>query len=198
MDDLFCGSGAEAIELEDAELKFWRRIDLGMDADALMERLLEDSAWRQDRITVYGKPYLQPRLSAWYGDVAYRYSGITLAPTAWTPLLQDIRSRVEDITGERFNSVLLNYYRDHNDSMGMHSDDEPSLGPQPAIASLSLGGPRRFLLRPDAASRSIPIELEHGSLLVFDPAIRHSLPRCVSAEPRVNLTFRHIIRRDGP
>ena len=203
MDDLFCGSGAEAIELEDAELKFWRRIDLGMDADALMERLLEDSAWRQDRITVYGKPYLQPRLSAWYGDVAYRYSGITLAPTAWTPLLQDIRSRVEDITGERFNSVLLNYYRDHNDSMGMHSDDEPSLGPQPAIASLSLGEERPLVLkhrtRRDLPSVKLP--LPNGSLLLMRGGTqrcwRHGIARQRRAcGARINLTFR-LVKADS-
>ena len=98
---------------------------------------------------MWGKQYSQPRLVAWYGDpdCSYTYSGITLAPLPWTGLLLDIKNRIECITATTFNSVLLNYYRDHRDSMGLHSDDEPELGTQPEIASLSLGEERTFVLK---------------------------------------------------
>ncbi len=125
MNELLFADTCERLDLPDAELLLWPRIDLGIDNQALMQRLIDECAWRQERITVYGRPYLQPRLSAWYGDFSYSYSGIRLEPRGWTPLLSRLRCSVETLTGLSFNSLLLNYYRDGMDSMGMHGDDEP-------------------------------------------------------------------------
>ncbi|MDH3537197.1 MAG: alpha-ketoglutarate-dependent dioxygenase AlkB, partial [Gammaproteobacteria bacterium] len=168
--------------------------------DRLLQQLIEETDWRQERITVYGKPYLQPRLSAWYGDLAYSYSGIRLEPSPWTPTLRQIRKRIEALTRLRFNSVLLNYYRDENDGMGMHSDDERELGPRPAIASISFGEERDFILRHRQRKDlgSVRLALPSGSLLLMQGDTqqhwRHGINklrrRC---GPRVNLTFRRIV-----
>ena len=139
MYDLLNKPEIERLPLPDADLLFWWKVDLGRPNDTLLQELIEASDWHQETITVYGKPYLQPRLSAWHGDLSYSYSGIRLEPLPWTPTLLDLKACVETLTGHQYNSVLLNYYRDQNDSMGMHSDDERELCHQPAIASLSLG-----------------------------------------------------------
>ncbi len=200
MPDLLAACASERLPLADAELILWRQLELGSGYDELMQRLIAETEWRQERITVYGKPYLQPRLSAWHGDLSYRYSGIRLDPLPWTPLLQQLRRRVENATGLEFNSVLLNYYRDQNDAMGMHSDDERELGPRPAIASLSLGENRDFVLkhrtRKDLQTFKLP--LESGSLLLMQGPTqqhwRHGINRLKKpCGPRLNLTFRKIV-----
>ena len=200
MPDLLARDGAERLSLADADLLLWRRVELGCDDAELMRRLIDETAWRRDTVTVYGKAYLQPRLTAWHGDLAYRYSGLRLEPAPWTPLLGQLRRRVEALTGLEFNSVLLNYYRDQHDCMGMHSDDERELGPRPAIASLSLGASRDFVLRhrtrKDLASLRLP--LESGSLLLMQGTTqqywRHGINRLKKAcGPRLNLTFRRVL-----
>lgn len=162
-------------------------------------------AWRQDRIRIAGRYRLIPRLSAWYGDadVDYGYSGIRLEPLPWNVPLTELKSRVETAAGARFNSVLLNLYRSEADSMGWHADDEPELGPDPIIASVSLGMARRFDLRPKAARGRGHLHsrvLEHGSLLIMRAGVQrdwlHRLPRQrLPCGPRVNLTFRWVERR---
>lgn len=138
----------------------------------------------------------EPRLSAWYGDAAYTYSGKTRQPHAWMPILDALRQRIEIACQARFNSVLLNLYRNGQDSMGLHSDDEPELGPEPLIASLSLGAERRFVLRHKTLTdQRHTLTLAHGSLLLMagrtQHAWKHGLPKAKSvAEPRINLTFR--------
>ena len=154
MPDLLAAVPVEYLTLDDADLRLWRQVALGHDYDELMQRLIDETRWRQERITVYGKPYLQPRLSAWHGDLSYRYSGLRLDPLPWTPLLQQLRRRVESLTGLEFNSVLLNYYRDQNDAMGMHSDDERELGPRPAIASTTTA--KRSTSPPGSRARAKP------------------------------------------
>ena len=143
---------------------------------------------------------LQPRLSAWHGDLSYRYSGIRLEPQPWSPLLARLRRRIEAITGCRFNSVLLNLYRDGGDSMGMHSDDERELGARPAIASLSLGETRDFVMRhrhrKDLAGLKLPLPC--GSLLLMRGDTqrhwRHGINRTRrDCGARLNLTFRRIL-----
>ena len=203
MHDLLCVDDGERLALPGGNLVFWPRIELGDDYTALMQHLIADSAWRQERITVFGKPYLQPRLSAWYGDLSYRYSGIRLEPLPWTPLLLELRRRIESLCGCEFNSVLLNYYRDGNDGMGMHSDDERELGPQPAIASLSLGETRDFVMRhrhrDDLDTLKLP--LPAGSLLLMQGDTqrnwRHGIRKLRrSCGPRLNLTFRRVFPLD--
>lgn len=193
----------EPLNIIDADISLFRQIDPGDSYDALLRELIDNVSWKQESIKIYGKVHPQPRLSAWYGDenAAYSYSGIELQPMPWTPVLSDIKSRVESITGYAFNSVLLNYYRDHNDCMGMHSDDEKELGLQPVIASLSLGDERDFILRHKYRKdlKSIKIPLPSGSLLLMkgdtQTCWKHGINRQRHAcGARVNLTFRQISR----
>lgn len=199
MHDLLSDFEIERLPLADADLSFWRQMDLGRPYDSLLQELIESTDWRQEEIIVYGKPYLQPRLSAWHGDLSYSYSGIRLEPLPWTPILLDLKARVEALTGNEFNSVLLNYYRDQNDSMGMHSDDERELGPQPAIASLSLGDERRFLLKHKNRKdlKTVKLALHSGSLLLMRGDTQQYWRHGINKEtrpcgPRINLTFRAI------
>jgi len=124
------------------------------EADEALERLWGELEWSQKEIKLFGRRLPQPRLVAWYGnpEAVYSYSGLTLEPLPWHPLLERLRERIERFAGCRFNSVLANAYRDGRDSMGWHSDDEKELGHEPLIASLSLGATRRFLVRPQRAA----------------------------------------------
>lgn len=171
------------------------------EAETLFQKLLNETPWQQQRIRVYGKEYPEPRLTAWYGDAGarYEYSGLVHEPLAWTPVLSELRARIVAASGERFNSVLLNHYRDGRDSVGWHSDDEPELGRRPCVASLSLGVTRRFLLRPrqKTGAASFGLDLPAGSLLVMQGAIQanwqHALPKTARVhEPRINLSFRQV------
>ncbi|WP_068827907.1 alpha-ketoglutarate-dependent dioxygenase AlkB family protein [Pseudomonas sp. BMS12] len=169
-------------------------------ADAWFRQLRDATPWEQPRLHIHGRDVPVPRLLAWYGDAeaSYRYSGLTHLPLPWTPLLSEIRQQVEQAVGQRLNGVLLNYYRDGQDSMGWHSDDEDELGREPLIASLNLGGTRRFDLRRKGSSRiEHSLELEHGSLLVMAGATQHHWQHQVAktrkaVAPRINLTFRLI------
>jgi alkylated DNA repair dioxygenase AlkB len=199
MHDLLTDFEIERLPLPDADLLFSRRADLGRPYDSLLKELIDTTDWRQEEITVYGKSYLQPRLSAWHGDLSYSYSGIRLEPLPWTPTLLDLKARVEALTEHEFNSVLLNYYRDQNDSMGMHCDDERELGPQPAIASLSLGDERTFLLKHKTRKdlKTVKLALPAGSLLLMRGDTQQYWRHGINKErhpcgPRINLTFRAI------
>lgn len=170
------------------------------DAQALQQQLTETLPWSIHRIRLFGRWVDSPRLSCWIGDpqAVYRYSGQTFAPHPWTQALAALRDRLREELGVPFNSVLANLYRDGRDAMGWHSDDEPELGAEPVIASLSLGAARRFVLRrrDDHAVKQTPV-LAPGSLLVMrGPCQRdwqHALPRTAKpVGPRLNLTFRHI------
>ena len=173
-------------------------------ADQLLTQLLDQTQWTRPTLRLFDKQVLSPRLAAWYGDIEaiYTYSGLTNTPIPWTPTLTRIRKEIERDSGSKFNSVLLNLYRDGNDAMGWHADDEAELGNCPVIASLSLGACRRFLLRPkksQAAEKrhSVPLDLSHGSLLLMQGETQkywqHSVGRTrKTIGPRVNLTFRNI------
>jgi alkylated DNA repair dioxygenase AlkB len=192
---------AEAVDLPDAILTFHRTYFSAQDAGRLAAELLATTRWRQDRFTIYGRSVLIPRLNAWYGDPGrvYRYSGITLDPLAWTAPLREIRERLAATTGVQFNSVLLNLYRDGRDSVAWHADDERELGPEPLIASVSLGASRTFQLRrKDDRSRRHAIELTDGSMLLMSGSTQahwmHQVPKTTRpVGPRLNLTFRSII-----
>lgn len=173
------------------------------DADALFTTLQDDVPWEVHRLRLFGREVASPRLSSWIGDpeAVYAYSGARFVPRPWPSALAAVRVRLADALGVPFNSVLANLYRDGRDAMGWHSDDEPELGPQPVIASLSLGAARRFVLASrDAPTRRLAIDLPHGSLLVMQGATqrryRHALPRTAKpVGPRINLTFRQILAR---
>jgi len=160
----------DVLQLRDAEVEYQREFYSNEAAQRIFTQILNDTQWRQDTITVYGKQHLTPRLSYWVGEdwMDYSYSNHTMKANAWSQCLLDIKERIEQQTGDLFNSVLLNYYRDGQDSNGWHSDDEPELGEQPTIASLSLGGARDFQMRKkDDKTQKCVIKLEHGSLLTM-------------------------------
>lgn len=167
-------------------------------ADNAYQRLSLELNWQQQAIMMFGKPIMQPRLHAWYGEKAYRYSGLSLAPQPWGPALLPLKAQCERVADQPFNSVLANLYRHGQDSMGWHQDNEPELGHQPVIASLSLGATRRFALRHIQSKEKLTFELSHGSLLVMagdtQHCWQHTIPKTRQAcQPRINLTFRQII-----
>jgi len=201
---LFPEDGLREIKLPGARLEYAEDFDLGVSPDALFRDLLADTPWRQESVTVWGKRHLQPRLVCWYGDPgkSYTYSGIRLEPLPWTTALNAIRRHVESAAETQFNSVLLNLYRDENDSMGFHSDDEAELGLDPIIASVSLGSTRSLVFKSkhDKTLRPRRIPLAHGSLLLMSGKTQenwnHGIPReSGRLGPRVNLTFRRIVDR---
>lgn len=169
-------------------------------------RLLSDLNWRQLPIRLFGRWIEQPRLVDFHADhgLSYRYSGLTLSGEGWPEPLAELCAAVSETAGVAFNSVLCNLYRDGRDYMGWHADDERELGPEPCIASLSLGAPRRFLLRPREGSRVSrqEIMLAPGSLLLMRGDLQHhwqhQLPKALRVrEPRINLTFRRILDNPG-
>ena len=200
----FGGSAIEQLPIADADVSIYQQVDLGLSYDDLLHELINDTVWRQEEITLYGKTHWQPRFTAWHGDrdINYCYSGISLQPLPWSQTLLSLKARIESLIARSFNSVLLNYYRDHLDGMGMHSDDESELGKQPVIASLSLGEERTLLLRHkyrrDFVTFKLP--LPSGSLLVMKGDTqcywKHGIMKQKQhCGPRVNLTFRTIFKK---
>jgi alkylated DNA repair dioxygenase AlkB len=189
-------------------------------ADSYLDRLLSGVDWEQHQIRIFGRQRAVPRMSAWYGDpgARYCYSGLALEPLAWLPAIIELKDQIESRSSEwlppeafsshagshadrstRYNSALLNLYRNGTDSMGWHSDDEPELGERPVIASLSLGATRRFRLkhRSRPALEPIALPLSHGSLLVMygetQKNWKHAIGKSSNVfEPRINLTFRFV------
>jgi alkylated DNA repair dioxygenase AlkB len=162
----------------------------------LLDRLTAEIAWEQHEITLFGRTVPTPRLTAWFGDAAYAYSGVVNQPKPWPDVLAALRERLTSELGVGFNSCLANLYRDGSDSMGFHSDDEPELGPEPTIASVSLGARRRFVLRDRATRQRWTWDLGAGDLLVMrDESQRdyaHAVPKTTRpVGARMNLTFRH-------
>ena len=165
------------------------------------EELQNKISWRQDKIKMFGKELDLPRLTAWYGDEgkSYKYSGIAMNSTPWIPTLLLIKQRIEEAVEINFNSVLLNFYRHGKDSMSWHSDDEPELGKNPVIASVSFGETRRFLLKHkyDKELEKIEVSLNNGSLLIMQGSTQHfwqhRIPKTSKKiNSRINLTFRVI------
>jgi alkylated DNA repair dioxygenase AlkB len=200
--DQVTSGGWQPLPLPDAELSLWPRWLGEVEADALLTEMQATIPWEVHRIRIFGRDVDSPRLSCWVGDedATYVYSRTRFEPHPWTPALASLRDRVAYVCGVRFNSVLANLYRDGKDSMGWHSDDEPELGAQPVIASLSLGAVRRFRLKPrheGGGGNVLGIELGHGSLLRMAGHTRrlylHDLPKTSAAVgPRLNLTFRWV------
>lgn len=202
MFDLFSSeSQLEHLSIVDAEINFAKQVDFGRSNDDLLHELISETPWRHDEVMIYGKKFMQPRLIAWYGDPGhkYSYSGIDLEPLPWTLTLNKIRSVVEEFSQQRFNSVLINYYRDHRDSMGFHSDNEKELGPTPTIASVSLGATRTFIFKHKTKKelKPVKIELTSGSLLIMSGTTQKNWKHGIDKQkdpcgPRVNMTFRQI------
>jgi alkylated DNA repair dioxygenase AlkB len=184
----------------DGEVLYYPGIFPGQESDLIFRQLAEQINWKQEAIKIFGKEVLQPRLTAWYGDPgkAYSYSGITMQPLPWTAVLMLLKQKAESIAGVHFNSALLNLYRNGQDSMGWHSDNEKELGMNAVIASFSFGATRIFKLKHRQDKKQVlSIGLGHGSLLLMRGATQHfwlhSLPKTVAdIGPRINITFRVI------
>jgi alkylated DNA repair dioxygenase AlkB len=194
-------TGLQAVPIPGGEVLYQASMRLPAPAEKLLQDLIAHVPWRAQEIVVWGKRRVQPRLVAWYGDegCSYTYSKIRMQPLPWTDTLSAIRAEVERTTETEFNSVLLNYYRDQNDSMGFHSDDEPELGPTPVIASVSLGERRTLILKHKTRKdlKRVKLPLESGSLLLMKGDTQRNWKHGVDKEsrpcgPRVNLTFRRI------
>ena len=190
------------MKLEDADVSYHPNFFNARECVFYMQTLRRTVRWRQNKIRFYGKESLVPRLEAWYGDKgkSYSYSGITMHPDPWTSELNSIKERLEKKCSERFNSVLINLYRDGKDRVAWHSDDEKELGNKPTIASISFGEERKFRFRHkehDANGLREEIVLESGSLLLMrgntQENWKHEVPKTSrKIGPRINLTFRRI------
>ena len=163
-------------------------------------QIRDESQWEQPEITIFGNTVLEPRLSTWHNELGegYKYSGVMRRAQPFSEILSDIRNRCAEVTNATFNSVLVNFYRNGQDGLGWHSDNEACNGPEPTIASVSLGATRRFDMRHRKTGETIKIQLESGSLLVMAGKSQQCWVHQVAKtkrvhEPRINLTFRCII-----
>ncbi len=188
--------------LDDAAIREYPHVFSFKESDRIMLSLVTNIPWRQDMLMITGKEIPVPRLQCWMGNprARYGYSGLQLTPIGWSDNVLSIRRSVQSLTGIKFNSVLLNYYRDGRDSVSWHSDDEPELGLKPIIASVSFGAERIFQLR-HKIRKDLPkycIVLRNGSVLLMGDTLQsnwiHQLPKVRGlSEPRINLTFRNVI-----
>ena len=186
--------------IPDADIEYYPNFFEIERANELFDKLKAEIPWQQDNITVFGKTYPQPRLTALFGNEGkpYSYSNILMQPNSWNALLLFIKNEIEEICHENFTTVLLNYYRDGKDSNGWHADNEKELGQNPVIASVSFGAERFFHLQHNTIKeQKLKINLEHGSLLLMKGTTqhfwKHQIPK-TSKEigSRINLTFRII------
>lgn len=199
--DLFGGSkdSREPVEIRDGNYIHIPNFYPLEKANLYFEAFKNSIEWKQESMFLYGKEVKFPRLTAWYGDndKPYSFSGITLQPLRWTNELLSIKNDIEPISKGRFNSVLLNRYRDGNDSISWHTDAEKELGENPIIASVNFGTERVFQLRHIHTNERIDIPLKHGSLLIMGGTIQHfwqhQVPKSKKvSQERINLTFRYI------
>lgn len=170
------------------------------DADRILQELLADTPWQQQEITVFHRQLPMPRLTCWMGEAAYTYSNLRNDPGLWTSSVVEIREQMTTLTGQKFNGVLLNLYRDGQDSMGWHADNEASLGSAPMIPSVNLGATRRMRFKPRKGrpGDAFGFDLPHGSVLLMSGATQenwlHTITKTAKqVGPRINLTFRSVI-----
>ena len=195
---LFDDEPTEILPFDGSALLYdWVLGDLGW--ESVMHQLIDSVPWESHQIRMFGKEYPQPRLVAWFGDPGseYSYSGLRMNVRPWTKVIQELREIAEHHAGVMFNSVLVNLYRDGNDKVSWHRDNEPELGPTPTIASLSLGAPRRFKFRHINSREGVETVLHPGSLVIMSGLSQscweHEIPRQAAVrDPRINLTFRQV------
>lgn len=183
----------------DGEAQYYGKVFSDGKSDDYYDQLLKECSWRQDEAIIFGRKYVTKRKVAWYGDsdFSYTYSGIRKVALPWTPNLLQLRKEISALTGEEFNSCLLNLYHDGSEGMAWHSDAEKQLKRDAAIASVSFGAERKFSFKHKKTGQRIDIRLEHGSLLLMRGPVQqhwlHRLPPVRNVpEPRINLTFRYI------
>ena len=200
IDWLYQEHKAEPLQVIENEVLLYPHFLDEQQADLYLQTFLTEISWQKETVMMYGRAVEVPRLVAWYGDAGrvYRYSNVDHEPQPWTASLLQLKQAVENKVGSEFNSVLLNQYRDGNDSVAWHSDDEAELGNQPVIASISLGAEREFQFRrKDNPEEKVSLNLPHGSLLLMSGQCQHDwvhqLPKRRGVkQPRINLTFRFI------
>jgi len=189
------------INIPNANVILYPHLFSNNEANNYFNELYNSVQWSQQVIAMYGKQIKVPRLSAWYGEknLSYEYSGIREVALPWLAILKEIKNKIEFITNSQFNSVLINLYRDGKDSVDWHSDDEPELGSEPTIASVSFGEQRRFHLK-SKSDKNIKesIMLPHGSLLLMSGKTQQHYSHKISKstrvkQARINLTFRTIL-----
>ncbi|NAS29719.1 alpha-ketoglutarate-dependent dioxygenase AlkB [Flavobacteriaceae bacterium R38] len=193
-------SSSEKLNLPGATVEYFPDFFNTTESDRYFNLLKDETPWQQDDITVFGKTYPQPRLTSLYGNNAkpYTYSNITMHPNLFTKELLEIKKATEAVSGTQFTSCLLNLYRNGQDSNGWHADNEPELGKNPVIASLSFGAERWFHLKHRKNKElKTKLLLENGSLLIMKGETQHQwlhqIPKTKKQiEPRINLTFRTI------
>lgn len=201
MSNLFSNQEPEQINLvlQDAEVFIYHSFFNINESNELFQALKNNIEWQQDEIKIFGKTHFLPRLTAWYGTKAYEYSGIKMQAQDFTKELLLIKNRVEEATGLSFNSCLLNYYRNGNDGMGWHQDNEKELGINPAISSISFGQERTFQMKhiADKSLKKVDVPLRNGTLLLMKGKTqhfwKHQIPK--TKKPigeRINLTFRRV------
>lgn len=194
------GSETHHFPLEHGELLYFPAFYTKEAADTYFGQIRAEAQWKQETIQMYGRNLLTPRLTAWYGEAGahYQFSGTKFEPHAWLDSLRDIKRDINRVEPASFNSVLLNLYRNGNDSVSWHTDAEPELGINPIIASVNFGASRRFMLRRiDDHSRKMELVLKHGSLLIMKGELQHhwqhQVPKTSQAiGERINLTYRFI------
>ena len=185
---------------ENLEIDIYQDISLDQKKNLWFKSCLNDLNWEKGFIKIFGKTHQIPRLQSWYADngIEYTYSGKKLKRHNWNETLIEIKGEIEKITSFKFNSVLANLYRDENDSMGLHSDNEKELGINPVIASLSLGESRDLYFKHKNMKKSLNIPQKNGQLIVMHGETqkywKHEIKKTKKPKkPRINLTFRNII-----
>ena len=203
MEDLFSNTTSNNfinISIPDGDVSICLNLFSAQESDKFFEVLKNEIAWKQEQINFFGKTHDIPRLTAWYGDLgkSYSYAGISVEPSSWTDTLLQIKEKIESVSNVKFNSVLLNRYRSGNDGVSWHSDDEPELGVNPIIGSVSFGQSRPFHLKhKDLEGVKEKVTLEHGSYLLMKGETQHKwlhqIPKSKKEMgERINLTFRII------
>ena len=187
---------------KDGVVNYYGPVIPSEEADSYLCCLLEHIEWKHDEAVIFGKHIVTQRKVAWYGDqpFEYTYSKISRRALPWTAELLELKARIEQLTGETYNSCLLNLYQTGSQGMTWHCDEEKELKRNGAIASVSLGAERKFSLKHKQSKETVSLMLQHGSVLVMKEATQSHWLHCVSptkkvSEPRVNLTFRTIERK---
>ncbi|MBA2403690.1 MAG: alpha-ketoglutarate-dependent dioxygenase AlkB [Bdellovibrionales bacterium] len=181
---------------KDGEILHYPQFFNATECEIYFQSLKTQINWKHEPIKLFGKEIMQPRLTAWYGDTKYTYSGITMNPKPWTEHLQEIKKKIEQTAKVTFTSALLNQYRDEHDSVGWHRDNEKELGKFPVIGSVSFGATRVFKLKHRLEKNlKASVELTDGSFLLMRGETQHYWQHCIPkltipTGPRINLTFR--------
>ncbi len=197
----YTAGGRENLLPCDGEVNYYGPVFQGAESDAYLHMLLNNIMWKPDEAVIMGRHIFTKRKVAWYADkpFEYTYSKITRRALPWTEALLELKESVEFATGEHFNSCLLNLYHDGSEGMAWHSDAEKNLKENGAIGSLSFGAERKFSFKHKKDKKTVSLTLHHGSLVVMKGKTQanwlHRLPPTRTVDsPRVNLTFRTIVR----